>query len=239
MYILKKSYLVVLVLLFLSACQSTDKFKFKSKNFQITEVQVNLPASIETAHKLAKPTESFHDYMVNAYRNYVAEYNAMRPGAQKGYKLRVDVSNVHFKNVVASLLVGDANRLEATASVIDPASGAIVHSAPASYFDSASGALNGITGAVLSVVVKREAAEAKMAKGSAKNAMKLIYPDLKLAPGAEKRLKAKFAIQPRTTAISSLSAPQVEPASQNALVAPDAESVGADTSEPKVVTLNQ
>ncbi len=206
-----KSSLIIITAFVLAACQSTEKFQFKNQNFQITEVEVNLPASIDTKNKLLKPTEDFHSYMTNAYANYLAEYNAMRPNANTAYKLRVDVSNVHYKNVVQSLLIGDANRIEATASVIDPNSGAIVHSAPANYLDDASGALNGITGAVLSVLVKRQAAEANMAKGSAKNTMKFLFPSLKLSKGAEQRLKAKNAIQPRTTAISSLSAPVLKP----------------------------
>lgn len=229
---LKKISLLVVALIVLAACQSTDKFKSKQNNFQITSVEVNLPASIDTQHKVLKPTETFHSYMVNAYTNYSAEYNAMRPNANAGYKLRVDVSNVHFKNVLASLLVGDANRLEATASVIDPNTGATIHTSPASYYDGASGALNGITGAVLSVVVKRQAAEANMAKGSAKNAMKFIFPDLKLSKGAEQRLKAKNAIQPRTTAMSSLSLQQFEPVVESSINADEA-------SEAKVITLAQ
>jgi len=229
---LKKLSVLFVALFVLAACQSTDKFKSKQRNFQITSVEVNLPASIDTQHKALKPTETFHSYMMNAYKNYSAEYNAMRPNATTGYKLRVDVSNVHFKNVLASLIVGDANRLEATASVINPNTGDIVHSSPASYYDSASGALNGITGAVLSVLVKRQAAEANMAKGSAKNAMKFIFPDLKLSKGADQRLKAKNAIQPRTSAMSSLPAKQIEPATDSNVEVDEA-------SNPNVVTLTQ
>lgn len=221
-----RNLFIILSLVVLASCQSTEKFKFQDQNFQISDVEVSVHNNPKKTHKLLKPTESFRGVLTNTIRNYAAEYNATRPNANVGYKLKVDITQVHYKNAIASLLVGDNNRIQGTASIIDPNTGSVLHTAPANYVDGASGLLNGISGAVLSIVVKKEAAEATMSKGVSKNIMKFIYPTTKLTKGAEARLKDKTVLQPRTSAISSLSAPEA------------VEDAALETSEPEVVTLN-
>ena len=227
MNILLRNILFVLTLMVFASCQSTEKYKFQDQNFQISDVEVVIHDNPKIKNPLLMPTQSFPSVLNNTIKNYTAEYNATRPNANIGYKLKVDINQVHFKNAIASLLVGDSNRILGTATVINPKTGETIHTLPANYVDGASGALNGITGAVLSIVVKKEAAEVTMSKGVSKNIMKFIYPETKLSKGAEQRLKGKSALQPRTSAISSLSAPVLD------------ESTVAETSEPSVVTLNQ
>jgi len=223
---ISRLFVVLFAVFVLAACQTTKKNQFNQQNFQITQVDVTVQPHPEDK-KLSKPTETFPDKISNAIKNHVAEYNSTRPNATASYRLDVSIDKVHFKNPVASLLVGDANRIQGTAKLIDTLNGNVVHTAPANYFDGASGALNGVSGAVLSVLVKREAAEETMSKGVAKNLMKIIYPDVKLPSSSQDRLRGKAAFAPRTTAISSLSSPQV------------LQLENAPANGPNVVTLSQ
>ena len=64
--------------------------------------------------------------------------------------------------------------------------------------------MNGISGAVLSVVVKKEAAEKTLSKGIARNLMKNVYPDTTLPNQVAKSLREDEVHQPMTTAMSPL-----------------------------------
>ncbi len=192
----------------LSACQSSKNTKFQDSGFHITSVEVTLPAQHAT-HKSLQYSEDFKPMLDNVLSRYATEYNATRPAANKAYTLLVDVEKVHFKNPLQSLLIGDGNYVSGTAKLIDPSTGQGAHGQTFKYLDAASVAVNGISGAVLSVVVKKQAAEATLSKGVAKAVMKNIYPEIKLPSSAKSRLKGKAVLQPPTTALSPLSASPV------------------------------
>lgn len=167
----------VFALVFVASCQSASKkTAFSETGFHIADVQISMPAQ-EATNKLLQYTSSFGPVIDNTISNYASEYNATRANVTQSYVLDVNIEKVHFKNAVASLLVGDANRVSGTASLVDPTSNQQVHTFPFIYLDAASGALNGITGAVLSIVVKKEAAEATMSKGIADAVMRKVFPD--------------------------------------------------------------
>ncbi|MGI9350967.1 MAG: hypothetical protein ACR2O3_05340 [Rhizobiaceae bacterium] len=199
-----KKFLAVLALTLLAACQSSEELKFKESGFHITSVDVTLPNQTET-HKTLQYSEGFGSMIKNTLHHYASEYNATRPNATQAYTLEVNLEKVHFKNAVQSLLIGDANHVQGTAKLVDRETGEVAHTMPAKYIDAASGALNGISGAVLSVVVKKEAAESTLSKGLAGKIMQLSYPDVELPNSAKRRLKDKTVHQPVTTAISPLS----------------------------------
>ena len=200
----------LLAIVFIASCQSAaKKTAFSETGFHITDVQVSMPPQ-EATNKLLQYTGTFGPVIDNTISNYAYEYNSTRANVTKPYMLDVNIEKVHFKNAVASLLVGDANRVSGTASLVDPKSNEKVHTFPFIYLDAASGALNGITGAVLSVVVKKEAAEATMSKGIAHAVMKKVFPDVKLPASAKKRLKAKSVHEPITGAMSPLSIGSLE-----------------------------
>ena len=198
-----KSILFVLVFGVLAACQSTSKTSVKETGFHVVDVAVIMPDQSEKS-QLLRYTDGFQAMMKNTISHHAAEYNATRPNANKAYALNVDITDVHFKNALVSLLVGDANRISGEASLVDTSTGATVHTMPVLYVDAGSAALNGISGAVLSVVVKKEAAEGTLSKGVANRLMKLIYPDTKVAETSLKRLRGKTVYQPMTTAMSPL-----------------------------------
>jgi len=204
-----KYFSVVLALVVLAACQSS-KNQINETNFQIAEVAVNMPDR-EAKSKLLRHSESFAFKMTNTIKHYSGEYNAYRPSATNAYKLKVDVADVHFKNPVASLLVGDANRISGTAYLIEPNSERVIHTMPIIYVDGGSALLNGISGAVLSVLVKKEAAEGTMSKGFASNIMKQAFPKIKLTEASKKRLKDNSVYEPMSKPISRFSsAPESE-----------------------------
>lgn len=203
---ISKYLLVFITSVLLAACVSTKKHGSKTTNFHVAHVEVNMPGQTAT-NKLLRYTDGFGDMLDNTISRFGAEYNRTRPNAQVGYTLKVNIEKVHFKNALASLLIGDANHISGQALLIDPASDSIVQSFPIKYVDGASAALNGISGAVLSVVVKKEAAEGTLSKGVAKSLMRLLFPKTKLTPATEERLKGKEVFQPITAAMSPLSEP--------------------------------
>ena len=110
---------IFLSLAFITSCQSSAKKDvFGDSGFHITDVEVAMPAQEET-DKLLRYTDSFGSVIDNTVSNYASEYNATKPNANKPYALNVNVEKVHFKNALVSLLVGDANRVTGTATLID------------------------------------------------------------------------------------------------------------------------
>lgn len=199
-----RTFVALAIVVFLVSCQSTSKDQFTDSGFHITDVQVSMPDQTET-HKALQYTDKFGVMLDNTISHYAYEYNATRANPTKSYQLNVKIEKVHFKNALASLLVGDANHMSGSASLIDRSTGQQVHSAEISYVDSASAALNGISGAVLSVVVKKQAAEGTLSKGFAGNTMRKFFPSVKLSKPASDRLKSKTVYQTMTRPMSPLS----------------------------------
>lgn len=128
--------LCLVAALFLAGCQTTALVESKQP-FRITHVEVtkakpeigtvNLPEDVR-----AKALQTAYRYS--------------ETGVEK--TLKIELVNLHFKNPVASYLVGDNNRLTAKATVIDKASGAA--DAAFNAVVSNKGAINGIAGAIIS-----------------------------------------------------------------------------------------
>lgn len=197
---------IVLACLFVSlaSCQSSKKETFAGKGFHVSDVEVLMPPQQEKQEML-RYTDDFAPMLDNVISRYAAEYNATNPNAKKGYQLNVKVEKVHYKNPLQSLIIGDGNYVSGTAILTDPANGQEIHSQSFKYLDSASVAINGISGAVLSVVVKKQAAEATLSKGVAKAVMQNLFPDTDLPSSAKSRLKGKAVLEAPTSAISPLS----------------------------------
>jgi len=198
-----KNVCIIFVLIFLAACQSS-KNSIQETNFHIASVDVRMPTTQPKA-EFARHTDGFDAMMTNTISHHAAEYNAFRPSATRAYDMKVEVDNVHFKNPLVSLLVGDANHIKGTAYLIEPNSNKVVHTMPIAYVDGASAILNGVSGAVLSVAVKKEAAEGTMSKGFARAIMKKAFPKVKLTEASTKKLGRKEVFQPINRPMSKFS----------------------------------
>lgn len=116
-----------------------------------------------------------------------------REGAAR--HVRVAVTEVHYKDALQSILIGDGNYASAEVTVVDPATDKVEGPVKAEAID-ASG-LNGISGAVISVTQDKRLVDERLADKLAWNVLVKVYGPTE-AKEAGKR--APVAIEPAPAA---------------------------------------
>lgn len=98
--------------------------------------------------------------------------------------VRVAVTEVHYKNALQSILIGDGNYASAEVTVIDPATGRTEGPVKAEAIDGSGP--NGITGAVISATQDKRTVDERLANKLAWNILAKIY-----GPAAAKEAGAR------------------------------------------------
>lgn len=87
--------------------------------------------------------------------------------------VRVAVTEVHYKNALQSILIGDGNYASAEVTVVDPATGGIVGPVKAEAIEGSGP--NGISGAFVSAMQDKQAVDERLADRLAWNVMTKIH----------------------------------------------------------------
>jgi hypothetical protein len=95
------------------------------------------------------------------------------PPTNNPMMLRIHITNYHEKDPGLALLIGDANKLEVFAEVIQPASGTVVSQFRSVTTDDA--AINGVIGAVMAATANENKTMARMDTKAANDIMEHIY----------------------------------------------------------------
>lgn len=149
--------------LLLAGCQTTAAVQ-SVQPFKIAKVEVTKATSDIGTVNLAEDVR---------YKT-LREASRYAQGGQEKV-LQVTLTQLHFKNPVTSLLVGDNNRLSAKSRVIDKATGNVV-----ATFDSivsSKGAFNGISGVVISAAQNHVETEQQLSTHLADKLLLQIYGD--------------------------------------------------------------
>ena len=194
--------LFLMVGIFISGCVSTSETQTIKKNIHIIDVTVEIDRNVET-------TPTFQYKFRNALMNYAEIYNQTQTGRVEGYILHVNVLAIHYKNPIISVLVGDANSITTQASLIDPVDNTILKTFKTISVDGASALLNGISGAILSIAVKKELADETLIKGISPRLMRSAYSTSPLNPKLRQQVKGRDIFAPVNRAISPISPPSI------------------------------
>jgi len=205
--------IVFLSFIFLSGCVSTQLDASPEKVIHIIDVEVTIAPDVVT-------TSSFSERFRNVLMHYATAYNAENRGRVEGYILKINVTGLHYKNPLLSLLVGDANSLSTESFVIDPENGNVLRQYKSNHVDGASAILNGISGAVLSASIGKEAPEKTLMLGIAKPIMIKAYAGKLLRPNTSERLKREDLQTPTVQPISPLSQQIVDEGQPNSDLSP-------------------
>lgn len=130
--------------------------------FRITDVNVTTAPGLKASSDIASAVRA-------ESRRVAAAYSAPLPANLPGRTLNVRVTNVTYKNAVASLLVGSANRATATVS------GGAAGPGSVAYTDAGSGAVNGVIGAAMAMSADKAKVDRKLAGGLAQKAVAQAY----------------------------------------------------------------
>lgn len=98
-----------------------------------------------------------------------AAYNAYMPANAPQRVLRINVDTVHYKNPLASFLVGDAHYAKGVVS------GGAVGPSSITYVDAGSGVINGVAGAIIAAATDKGRVDARLAHGLAGKALAKAY----------------------------------------------------------------
>lgn len=164
-------------------------------------VKTTGPLAITRVDINAAPTLKAHTDLLPQVRQTVP---AQLVGAHPGKPAVLDLTlvDVHYKNPVASLLVGDSNHLTAK-GVLRAEDGTEITRFDARTSDQ--GAINGIAGAVISVAQDRARVDRAMARELAKDLERRIY-------GKVTREPAQLELAPKVGAPAVPAAPAAVPA---------------------------
>lgn len=207
--ILTRVILFFLIAVTFSSCITKRSGDFEKEAIHIIDVEIHIPQPTND-NELSKITNTFEERFRNAMLNYAAVYNKTKTGRIEGYKIKVSVKNVHFKNALISLIVGDANRMSAKAEIIDPTTNQILRTYENIYTDGGSAILNGISGAVLSVSVGKFAAETTLIRGMSKLLLNTAFL-LESTPATVRRVQKEQLFEPPIAPISPLVTVPAEP----------------------------
>ena len=130
--------------------------------FRITDVNVITAPGLKASSDIASAVRA-------QTRRAAAAYAAPLPANLPGRTLNVRVTSVAYKNAVASLLVGSANRASATVS------GGAAGPGTVTYTDVSSGAVNGVIGAVMAANADHARVDGKLAAGLGLKAVDQAY----------------------------------------------------------------
>lgn len=158
---IKSVFLCVLTAIITTGCQTTAAVQ-SQQPFRITKVEVTKAASSIGTVNLAEDVR---------YKTLQEAYRYAEIGQEK--ILKIQLTQIHFKNAVKSLLVGDNNRLSASAQIVDKATGNVI-----AQFDtiaSNKGALNGISGVIISAAQNHIEAEQQLSTHLANKLLLQVY----------------------------------------------------------------
>ena len=144
-----------------AGCQTTAAVQ-SQQPFRITQVEVTKATSDIGTVNLAEDVR---------YKTLREAYRYAEIGQEK--ILKIQLTQLHFKNAVTSLLVGDNNRLSAKAQVVDKATGNVI-----AKFDTVAsnkGALNGISGAIISAAQNHIETEQQLSTHLANRLLLQVY----------------------------------------------------------------
>lgn len=143
---------IFLSLLLLAGCQSAYK---PNGDYYFSTVEV------------AKTTANGSPAIAAMTRDDLLRAVGDRPAKGAPKRLDVTITDVHFKNPVLSLLVGDGNRMASTASIRDAATGKTEWEQKFVTTDKTSYILNGVAGIAVSALQNKRNVEEKLARGAA------------------------------------------------------------------------
>ena len=152
--------LCFLATLALTACQTSGALESAGAT-QVTKVEVS---SISADGTVNLP----EDVRVKTLRE---AYRYSQEGAEKTLKVQID--GFHVKNPIASLLVGDNNRLSAKVEVIDKSTGAV--DAKFNSIVTSKSVLNGISGVLISAAQNPIEVEQQLASALAERILVQVY----------------------------------------------------------------
>ncbi|MCP4934809.1 MAG: hypothetical protein GY927_11535 [bacterium] len=146
-------FAVLISCLLLAGCSATTK-QPAVQQFHILSVSVD--------SEDRDTSEETIEILTNSLLHNAAAYNAYRRDINIGYNLAVTINHIHYKNPMASLIVGDTNSIQTSIKVVDPATGVTIKEFRNLYIDGAGAVLNGVSGALLSVAVSNKVVDTKM-----------------------------------------------------------------------------
>ncbi len=138
-----------------------------------------------------------------AAQRVASAYNASLPSSVPGKQLDIRITRIHYKNAVASLLIGDTNTVNGFARV----SGGPAQ--PVAYIDAGGAVVNGIVGAAIALTKDKEKVDAKLAAGLAEAAVASAYGQKSTPEFAKKNLQSGNL---RRTPATQSSSPKGRPA---------------------------
>ncbi|RLQ89230.1 hypothetical protein D8780_14245 [Notoacmeibacter ruber] len=187
----------MIALMGLAGCQSQSAYK-PAGDYYFSSVDVSKPAQ-GGSPAVARMTE-------DGLRQAVA--GQPEKGASK--RLAVEITEVHFKNPVVSLIAGDGNRMQSTATISDEATGETEWQQRFTTADTSSYVLNGVAGLAVSALQNKSRVEAELARKAAETI------GSKALGGVPVKLPKMTAPEPITdepAAVTQPMAPRTEPAS--------------------------
>ena len=180
----------------LAACSNTTK-PSELPQFAISGVSVSTDATVKANSDIAATTRT-------AAARVGRAYSASLPASVPRKNLEIRITRVHYKNAIASLLVGDTNRAMGTARASGKPAKPII------YVDAGGAVINGVLGAAIAIGSDKAKIDAKLAVGLAEAAVAAAY-DQKSTPNfARENLQNGKVSSPARTA------PAKKPAKQPA-----------------------
>ncbi len=190
----------VLVFLFfafaLTSCQTTEVLE--PQNIHIVEIRAFKAPNIRSSDTLLPKIE-------NVFSHYVKAYNLEQKGSVSGYRLEITITDIHYKDALQSLLIGDSNRLKANSKLIDPSNGSVLREFETSYLDGGSLLINGISGAILSNAVGNERVDTTFAKGLPIPILKKAYDEKSIPERVRVKMSKTDLLSPFSGELSPLS----------------------------------
>lgn len=160
-------YVCALVALLFAAACTNDVSPSQLPQFHLSRVTVQPGPGTPVNASLASTTEK-------AARQYAAVYSREIPPSAPTRALVIRIDDVHYKNAVASLVVGDANRISGAAYVMN-AQGVTERTGPIAHLDAGSAAINGVVGAAMAASADRGKVDQSLAVGLAEKAVAFSY----------------------------------------------------------------
>ncbi|MFD0915266.1 hypothetical protein ACFQ14_02490 [Pseudahrensia aquimaris] len=191
----------------LSACANAVK-PSELPQMRIVDVQVEVNPGVQAASDISTKVRQSSLAAAQAY-------NAYMPADAPLKTMQINIDKVHYKNPLASLLIGDAN------SIAGVVAGGVTPATRVGYLDAGSGAINGIAGAVIAAASDKAKADTRLAKGLANSAVAKVYGQNSVPMFVSRHMEGrptKFTPQRQTVAAqaptgNSYARPKRQPAS--------------------------
>ncbi|MET0313353.1 MAG: hypothetical protein ABW275_03085 [Hansschlegelia sp.] len=188
---------VAVLALGLSACATHPPMLAAGETGFVDKVDVELRQPVASA--------TFGEVARKATRREATRYS--RTGAPKA--VRITVTQLHYKNAAMSLLIGDANSVSAAVVVSDAGTGKIHGQFETTQIDQV--ALNGLAGAMISLMQDRAAVDQRLADSLASDVLERVYGTA-VAQEARKRPTVEVVEEVKPAGPSAPATPKPAPA---------------------------